>query len=68
MSEGYEIKKLYNARFKFDEEDIHKFVRYRKEEVNRDVQFKIGMNFCSLLEFKEAIVEHSIMNGRQAVF
>ena len=68
MSERYEIEELYSVGSEFDEEDIHKFVRYRKEEVNRDVQFKIGMNFCSLLEFKEAIVEHSIMNGRQAVF
>lgn len=36
--------------------------------MSRDFEFKIGMDFCSLQEFKEAIIDHSIMNGREVVF
>ena len=53
LSEGYETEELYSAEFEFNEEDIHKFVRYKKKDLNWDFQFKIGMNFCSLQELKE---------------
>ena len=36
--------------------------------MSRDFEFKIVMDFCSLQEFKEIIVDHSIMNGREVVF
>ena len=68
MSDGYETKELYSAGFEFDEEDNHKFVRYKKDELSRDFEFKIGMDICSLHKFKEAIVDHSIMNGIEVVF
>ncbi|KAL5142505.1 Protein COFACTOR ASSEMBLY OF COMPLEX C SUBUNIT B CCB2, chloroplastic [Glycine soja] len=68
LSEVYETKELYSARYEYDEEDKHKFVKYRKEELTRDFQFKIGLDVCSQREFKEAIVDHSIMNGRKVVF
>lgn len=48
LSEGYQTEELYNARYKFKEEGIHKFARYEKYELNRDFQFKIGMDFCSI--------------------
>ena len=35
--------------------------------MNRDFQFKIDLDFCSLQEFKETIVKYSIMNGRKVV-
>ncbi|RZB86844.1 hypothetical protein D0Y65_026797 [Glycine soja] len=68
LSDGYETKELYSAGFEFDEEDNHKFVRYKKDELSRDFEFKIGMDICSLHKFKEAIVDHSIMNGIEVVF
>ncbi|KAG4950031.1 hypothetical protein JHK86_043270 [Glycine max] len=51
-----------------NKEDRHKFVIYKKEELSGDFEFKIGMDFGSLQEFKEAIVDCSIMNGREVVF
>jgi len=48
LSEGYQTEELYSARYKFKEEGIHKFARYEKYELNRDFQFKIGMDFCSI--------------------
>ena len=68
FGEGYEIKEIYSVGFESDEEDRHKFVRYRKDELSRDFEFEIGMDFCSLHEFKEVIVDHSIMNRREVVF
>ncbi|KAL5134453.1 hypothetical protein HKD37_03G007611 [Glycine soja] len=65
FGEGYEIKEIYSVGFESDEEDRHKFVRYRKDELSRDFEFEIGMDFCSLHEFKEVIVDHSIMNRRE---
>ena len=56
MSKGYETKELCIAGSEFDKEDTYKFVRYKKEELNKDFQFKIGTDFCSLQGFKEVIV------------
>lgn len=37
-----------------------KFERYRKKHLNKDYKFKWGMEFNSIVDFKEAIREWSI--------
>ncbi|KAJ1415929.1 Transposase, MuDR, plant [Sesbania bispinosa] len=34
----------------------------------RQFKFKLGMEFSSLKEFKDAILEHSVLNGREIIF
>ena len=36
--------------------------------MHADFQFKVGMEFSSLKQFKDAIIEHSVLNGRQLRF
>ncbi|XP_058733150.1 uncharacterized protein LOC131604746 [Vicia villosa] len=57
-----------------DESDIDdkpskpKYEKFRSELLNKDFQFKLGMEFISLTEFKDAIREWSILNGREISF
>nr|KYP63698.1 hypothetical protein KK1_018277 [Cajanus cajan] len=45
-----------------------KCVIYRKEHMCKDYKFEVGMEFSSLQDFKDAIKEHSVLNGRQVKF
>ena len=67
LSEGYETKELDSARSKSNDGDKQKFVRFRIEELNKDFKFTNGMDFCSIKEFKEAIVEQSLLNGKHVL-
>jgi len=40
-----------------------KYGQFRKEQLNKDFKFKLGMEFNSLAEFKEAIIEWNVLNG-----
>ncbi|XP_058765869.1 uncharacterized protein LOC131639388 [Vicia villosa] len=39
-----------------------------KEQLGRDYEFKLGMEFNSLVDFKDAIIEWSVLNGREITF
>jgi len=34
----------------------------------KEFKFTLGMEFCSLKDFKQSIMEHSILNGREIKF
>lgn len=68
ISEGYESKELHICELEFDEEDIGKLVGFRKEKMSRDFQFTVDLDFSSIQELKEEILEYSILNGRQIMF
>jgi len=48
--------------------DGPKFSKYRVEDMTKDFKFKLGMEFSSLKEFKQAIMEHNVLNGKEVQF
>ncbi|XP_058783990.1 uncharacterized protein LOC131658743 [Vicia villosa] len=50
------------------DEDKPKYEKFRKEHLNKDFKFKWGMEFNTLVDFKEAIREWSVLNGREINF
>jgi len=48
--------------------DGPKFSKYRAEDMTKDFKFKLGMEFRSLKEFKQALMEHSVLNGKEVQF
>ncbi|KAJ1414891.1 Transposase, MuDR, plant [Sesbania bispinosa] len=48
--------------------DKPKYPTYQKEEMCKQFKFTLGMEFRSLKEFKDVILEHSVLNGREVVF
>jgi hypothetical protein len=51
-----------------DEEKVPKFVKFKKEHFNKNFKFEWGMKFNCLDEFREAIREWSVLNGREIKF
>ncbi|XP_058756990.1 uncharacterized protein LOC131630222 [Vicia villosa] len=51
-----------------DNEKMPKYEKFRGELLNKDYEFKLGMEFNSLVEFKDAIREWSVLNGREIRF
>lgn len=45
-----------------------KFEKFTKEQLNKVYQFKHGMGFKSLDDFRDAIREWSILNGKENIF
>ncbi|CAI8615148.1 unnamed protein product [Vicia faba] len=45
-----------------------KYEKFRSKMLNKDFQFKLGMEFISLSEFKDAIRDWSVLNGREIRF
>jgi len=45
-----------------------KFSRYRAEDMTKDFKFKLGMEFSSLKDFKQTLMEHSVLNGKEVQF
>ncbi|XP_058783089.1 uncharacterized protein LOC131657741 [Vicia villosa] len=50
------------------DEDKPKYDKYKKEHLNKDFKFKWGMEFNSLNDFRGAIREWSVLNGREISF
>ena len=48
-----------------DVEGKPKYPKYMLELMSKDFYFKIRKEFCSLGQFKEAIMEHSVLNRKQ---
>ena len=45
-----------------------KFSKYKPEDMKKNFKFKLGMEFCSLKDFKHALIEHSVLNGKEVKF
>jgi len=45
-----------------------KYVKYRKEQLGKSYEFRLGMEFNSLDDFKDAIVEWNVLNGHHIKF
>ncbi|WVZ03118.1 hypothetical protein V8G54_023924 [Vigna mungo] len=45
-----------------------KFKKFRQDDMNKDFRFSLGLEFCSLKEFKNALMEHSVLNGKEIKF
>ena len=45
-----------------------KFSKYKPEDMKKDFKFKLGMEFSSLKDFKYALMEHSVLNGKEVKF
>ncbi|XP_014506267.1 uncharacterized protein LOC106766018 [Vigna radiata var. radiata] len=44
------------------------FPRYKAEDMTRGFNFRLGMEFKSLKDFKSALQEHSVLNGKEVKF
>ncbi|XP_017423485.1 uncharacterized protein LOC108332682 [Vigna angularis] len=45
-----------------------KFPKYKADDMNKTFKFKLGMKLCSLKDFKNALMKHSVLNGKEAQF
>ncbi|RYR48395.1 hypothetical protein Ahy_A07g034416 [Arachis hypogaea] len=64
ISEGYKTE--YIDSYEGDSDDMIKKRRYHKyneAEMSREYVFKVGLEFKSLGQFKDAIREHALLNG-----
>jgi hypothetical protein len=51
-----------------DSEKGIKYEKFIKEQLNKDYKFKLGMEFSSILEFKDAVREWNVLNGYEITF
>lgn len=51
-----------------DNERIPKYEKFRGDLMNKDFEFKIGMQFNSLVEFNDATTHWFVLNGREIRF
>lgn len=67
MDEEYVSDELYSGDddLDCDGDPKPKYLKFGREELRKDFQFKLGMEFSSLAEFKEVILEHSVLNGKE---
>lgn len=49
-------------------ERMSKYEKFRGDLLNKDYEFKLGMKFNSLVEFKDSIRDLSVLNGREINF
>lgn len=52
----------------FEDEKLPKYEKLKKEKLEKDYEFKLGMEFNSLTDFKDAIIEWLVLNGRENTF
>ena len=45
-----------------------KFCKFRPKDMNKEFKFKLGIEFGSLKDFKQALIEHSVLNGKEVKF
>lgn len=69
MEDDYESEELYSSATESEEDNTGlKKMRYpvfKKEEFNKDYKFMIGLEFRSIGEFKEVMLEYAVLNGRE---
>lgn len=52
----------------FDGGCDRRVLKFREEDMCKDFKWKIGMDFSSLKQFKDAILEHSVLNCKKVKF
>ncbi|RYR66085.1 hypothetical protein Ahy_A03g012037 [Arachis hypogaea] len=65
ISEGYETEDIDS--YEGDSDDMIKkrrYLKYNEVEMSREYVFKVGLEFKSFGQFKDAIREHALLNGR----
>lgn len=69
LEEEYTIDSLDSASDSESENDKPKFAKFRAdEEMTKTFKFSAGMEFGTLQQFKDAILEHSVLNGKEIRF
>ncbi|KAJ1393213.1 hypothetical protein SESBI_35177 [Sesbania bispinosa] len=70
MEEDYETEELHSGTESSDGEGGTKprYPRFHKEDMCKQFKWKVGMEFASLQEFKDAMLEHNILNGKEVKF
>jgi hypothetical protein len=70
IEDGYSTEELDSYEDESDCDDLPKpkIDKFNKEDMCKSFKFRVGMEFNSLQEFKEAILEHSVLIGRQVKF
>jgi len=67
--EDHEIDEEYSSEdLGSDVEGDDKFSKFKSDDMCKNFRYKLGMEFCSLKEAKQAIREHAVLNGRQVEF
>ncbi|RYR39463.1 hypothetical protein Ahy_A09g045015 [Arachis hypogaea] len=69
ISDRYETDDIDS--YEGDSDDMIKkrrFSKYNEAEMNREYEFQVGLEFKSLIQFKDAIKEHALLNGRNIRF
>ncbi|XP_020978356.1 uncharacterized protein LOC107639963 [Arachis ipaensis] len=69
ISDGYETDDIDS--YEGDSDDMIKkrrFPKYNEAEMNREYEFQVGLEFKSLSQFKDAVKEHALLNGRDIRF
>lgn len=51
----------------FEDEKLPNYENFRKEPLDKDYQFKLGMKLNSLSDFKDKIIKWSILNGMKGI-
>ncbi|RYR26428.1 hypothetical protein Ahy_B02g060659 [Arachis hypogaea] len=69
LSDGYETDDIDSYEGDFDDMiKKRRFPKYNEAEMNREYEFQVGLEFKSLSQFKEAVKEHALLNGRDIRF
>ncbi|QHO43641.1 uncharacterized protein DS421_5g164420 [Arachis hypogaea] len=69
ISDRYETDDIDS--YEGDSDDMIKkkrFPKYNEAEMNREYEFQVVLEFKSLSQFKEAVKEHALLNGRDIRF
>ena len=54
--------------YESDHEGGPRYENFRREQLNKNFEFRLGMEFNSLREFKDAMIEWNVLNGYQISF
>ncbi|KAJ1428939.1 Transposase, MuDR, plant [Sesbania bispinosa] len=68
MEGDYESEELLSGTETSDGEARPKYPRFHKEDICKQIKWKVGIEFGSLGEFKDAMLEHNILNGKEVKF
>ncbi|KAK7244700.1 hypothetical protein RIF29_39526 [Crotalaria pallida] len=68
LEDGYMTDELESGDSDSDGENKPKYPLFREEQMGKNFKFKLGMEFSSLNQFKDAILEHSVLIGKEVKF
>ncbi|WVZ16542.1 hypothetical protein V8G54_009524 [Vigna mungo] len=70
MNEEYNSDELDSNVDSDEDERVKKakFKKYKQDDMSKNFKFQLGMEFCTLREFKNAVMEHNVLNGKEVKF